>query len=118
MNPSILRVSEKNITYAPAFKFAAVQAYEAEHIPMGIFVQAGFNIELIGLETRKRCLERWRKTCASSGEAGLLEERRGKGRSGRPVSRELSSQEKLHLAEARIKLLEAENELLKKLEAP
>lgn len=54
---------------------------------------------------------------SSSDEAGLLEERRGKGSSGRPVSRELSDQEKLRLAEARIKLLEAENELLKKLEA-
>jgi len=116
-NPSILRVSEKNITYAPAFKIAAVQANQAGHTPMEIFVQAGFNVELIGLETPKRCLERWRKTYASSGEAGLLEERRGKGSSGRPVSRELSAQEKLRLAEARIKLLEAENELLKKLEA-
>lgn len=64
----------------------------------------------------KRCLERWRKTYAS-GEAGLLEERREKGSSGRPVSRELLAEEKLRLAKARIKLLEAENELLKKLEA-
>ncbi|MCP3806190.1 IS3 family transposase [Paenibacillus sp. Lou8.1] len=102
-NPSVLRVSE-NITYSPAFKIAAVQANQAGHTPMEIFVQ----------ETPKRCLERWWKTYASSGEAGLLEERKGKGSSERPVSRELSAEEKLRLAEARIKLLEAENELLKK----
>lgn len=76
-NPSVLRVSE-NITYSPAFKIAAVQANQAGHTPMEIFVQTGFYLELIGQETPKRCLERWRKTYASSGEAGLLEERRGR----------------------------------------
>ncbi|AOK88316.1 hypothetical protein AOU00_00120 [Paenibacillus polymyxa] len=62
----------------PAFKIAAVQANQAGHIPMEIFVQTGFYLELIGQETPKRCLERWWKTYASSGEAGLLEERRGR----------------------------------------
>ncbi|WP_427050465.1 HTH domain-containing protein [Paenibacillus sp. TC-CSREp1] len=58
-NPSVLRVSEKNITYSPAFKIVDVQASQAGHTPMEIFLQAGFNVELIGQETPKRCLERW-----------------------------------------------------------
>ena len=37
-----------------------------------------------------------------------------KNKSGRPLKRELSDAEKLERAEAKIKLLEAENELLKK----
>lgn len=37
-----------------------------------------------------------------------------KGASGRPLERELSDKEKLERAESKIKLLEAENELLKK----
>ncbi|PKH36178.1 transposase, partial [Planococcus sp. MB-3u-09] len=45
------------------------------------------------------------------------EERRGKGSTGRPSTEELSAEKKLEKAEARIKYLEAENELLKKLEA-
>ncbi|MEY2191724.1 hypothetical protein AB7942_03170 [Neobacillus sp. BF23-41] len=40
----------------------------------------------------------------------------GKAASGRPSSKELSVEEKLKKAEARIKLLEAENDFLKKLE--
>ncbi len=70
---------------------------------MEIFILAGFNVELIGQETPKRCLERWRKMYAYSGEAGLLEERRGKGSTGRPISSEIAVEEKLRLAEARIK---------------
>ncbi len=55
-------------------------------------------------------------TYSRYGEEGLLEERRGKGSSGRPSSKELTVAEKLRRAEARIQLLQAENELLKKLE--
>ncbi|RCW48613.1 hypothetical protein [Paenibacillus prosopidis] len=43
--------------------------------------------------------------------------RRGKASTGRPSSKELSTEEKLKRAEAKIKLLEVENEFLKKLEA-
>lgn len=116
-NPSVLRVSERNITYSPAFKMDAVRANQAGSTPIEIFTLAGFDMGLIGQETPKKCLQRWRKIHASLGEAGLLEERRGKGSSGRPNSSERSAEERLRLAEARIKLLEAENELLKKLEA-
>lgn len=47
----------------------------------------------------------------------MIEERRGKSSTGRKSEGELSAEEKLRRAEARIRLLEAENELLKKLEA-
>lgn len=46
----------------------------------------------------------------------MLEDRRGKGTTGRKAAGELSVEEKLLRAEARVKLLEAENDLLKKLE--
>lgn len=46
-------------------------------------------------------------------ENGEIKDTR-KGTSGRPLKRELSDKEKLQRAEAKIKLLEAENELLKK----
>ena len=46
----------------------------------------------------------------------FLEERRGKGSTGRPTTSELSADKKLEKAEARIRYLEAEIELLKKLE--
>lgn len=117
INPNVHRVTEKNITYSPQFKVAAVQAYQEGHTPMEIFLQAGFHIEMIGRDMPKKCLLRWRKVYATFGEAGLIEERRGKASSGRKPDGELSAEEKLRRAEARIRLLEAENELLKKLEA-
>jgi len=116
VNPNVLRVSETTITYAPTFKVTAVQAYLAGQTPMEIFLTAGFNLDAIGHEKPKKCLLRWRQVFTSQGDVGLLEEKRGKESAGRKT-RELSMEEKLLRAEARIKLLEAENDLLKKLEA-
>ncbi|WP_144083863.1 hypothetical protein [Brevibacillus panacihumi] len=83
---------------------------------MEIFRSAGFDVDIIGQEKPKHCLKRWRKTYTTLGETGLLEEQRGKGSTGRPLGEGLSTAEKLKRAEARIKLLEAGNDLLKKLE--
>lgn len=71
---------------------------------------------MIGRDMPKKCLHRWRKVYATFGEAGLIEECRGKSSTGRKSEGELSAEEKLRREEARIRLLEAENELLKKLE--
>jgi transposase-like protein len=104
-NPNLYHVTDKSITYSFAFKLKAVKAYTEGLTPMEIFMEAGFG------------LKRWRATFATHGETGLLEERPGKGSSGRPIAGELSTEEKLKRAQARIKLLEAENDFLKKLEA-
>ncbi|MDT8976363.1 IS3 family transposase [Paenibacillus sp. chi10] len=93
-NPNVLRVSESNISFTPAF-----------------------DLDMFSSRKPKESLKRWRSIYAAHGEAGLLEERRGKGSSGRPSSKELSVEEKLRRAEAKIKLLEIENEFLKKLKA-
>ncbi|MEJ8546516.1 hypothetical protein [Brevibacillus borstelensis] len=84
---------------------------------MVIFRSAGFDLDVIGHEKPKQCLKRWRNTYTALGENGLLEEQRGKGSTGRPTGERLSTEEKLKRAEARIKLLEAENDFLKKLDA-
>jgi transposase len=116
-NPNVLHVLEKNITFDPSFKLGAVKAYQAGKTPMEIFLEAGFDVDMLSLGKPKHSLKRWRDTYAAHGEAGLLEERRGKGSSGRPTSKELSTEEKLKRAEAKIKLLEVENDFLKKLKA-
>ncbi|KJD42236.1 HTH domain-containing protein [Paenibacillus terrae] len=115
-NANVLHITERSIAYQPTFKLAALKAYQEGKTPAEIFREAGFNLDMIGRENPNRCLKRWRKTFASQGEAGLLEEQRGKGSTGRPAA-EQSMEKKLAQAEARIKLLEAENDFLKKLEA-
>jgi transposase len=115
-NPNVLRVSERAISYNSDFKVKAVMEYKSGKIPSQIFIENGFNLEVIGKNQPKRCLQRWRETYEKSGELGLQSERRGKASSGRPSSKELSVEEKLKKAEARIKFLEVENDFLKKLE--
>lgn len=85
--------------------------------PAQIFMQHGFDLTVISAEKPKSLMRRWRKSYHLYGEQGFFEERRGKGRAGRPSAKELSAEKKLEKAEARIKYLEAEMELLKKLEA-
>ncbi|QIZ09493.1 IS3 family transposase [Priestia megaterium] len=113
-NPNVLRVSERAISYNSDFKVKAVMEYKSGKIPSQIFIENGFNLEVIGRHQPKRCLQRWRDTYEKFGELGLQSERRGKASSGRPSSKELSVEEKLKKAEARIKFLEVENGLLKK----
>ncbi len=115
-NPNILSVSDRSISYSPEFKINAVTEYKSGKTPSQIFIDHGFDIEMIGKEQPKRCLKRWRNTFEKFGEEGFLTERRGKGSTGRPSSKPLSIEEKLRKAEARIKFLEAENDFLKKLE--
>jgi len=93
-----------------------VTEYKSGKTPSQIFIEHGFDLEMIGKEQPKRCLKRWRDTFRKFGEEGFLTERRGKGSTGRPSSKELSIEDKLRKAEPRIKFLEAENDFLKKLE--
>lgn len=89
-NPNVLRVMGKNISYSPLFKVAAVQAYREGQTPMEIFLQAGFYIEMIGRDMPKKCLHRWRKVYATFGEAGLIEERKGKSSTSRKSEGDLN----------------------------
>lgn len=116
-NPNVLRVTESAITYTPAFKLAAIQAYMQGQTPSEIFIQAGFNLDVIGHQKPKHSLKRWRDTFNQYGEKGLMTERRGKGSTGRKPSGELSAEDELKRAKAKIKLLEAQVDLLKKLDA-
>jgi hypothetical protein len=117
-NKNVLRVSETTITYCPTFKVEAVRANLGEGIPPHlVFLDAGFDLDLIGRDTPKRCLERWRAVFTQQGEAGLRSDQRGRNATGRASEGELTVEEKLRRAEARVRYLEKENELLKKLDA-
>jgi transposase len=116
-NPNVDHVSERSISYTPDFKIRAVKENSNGKGPVQIFIEHGFDLQVIGSEKPKQCLKRWRRTYNQFGEDGLLTERRGKGSTGRPSSKQLTVEENLKKAEARIKYLEAELEFLKKLDA-
>lgn len=112
-NRNVLKVSDTTITYCSDFKVRAVRENLVESkTPQDIFLTAGFDLDLIGRETPKRCLNRWRAICAQRGEEGLRDDHRGKAKP--PAERELTAEEKLRRLEARVRYLEKENELLKK----
>ena len=115
-NPNVKQVSERSIAYHPDFKLKAVKENQTGKGPTQIFIDHGFNVDMIGSDKPKECLKRWRKTYEVYGKDGFYTERRGKGSTGRPTSKEESQEDRLKKAEARIKYLEAELEFLKKLD--
>jgi putative transposase len=116
-NKNVLRVSETTITYCPAFKVEAVRADLAGKPPHLIFIDAGFDLDLVGRQIPRRCLMRWRAIFTQRGEEGLRNDQRGRHAAGRPAEGVLTVEERLRRAEARVRYLEKENELLKKLDA-
>jgi len=110
-NKWIKKVSNKAITYTDEFKYKLVnETRDFKKIPRDIFIECKISPEWIGMKRIESCAKRWRKKIKTTGS---LEDTR-KGNSGRKLNRTLSDAEKLERAEARIKFLEAENELLKK----
>jgi len=117
-NEHVLKVSEKSITYKSEFKIKAVKQNKEGIGPQNIFINAGFNLNIIGLSMPKQCLRRWRKTYNEFGEDGLKNETRGRqtgSKRGRPTNKDITPEEETRRLKAKIAYLEAENELLKKL---
>jgi hypothetical protein len=115
-NPNVKHVSERSISYEPAFKATAVKENLQGKAPSQIFIEHGFDLEMIGADKPKSCLKRWRKTFHTFGEDGFYTDRRGTGSTGRPSLKEETAESRLQKAEARIKYLEAEMDFLKKLD--
>ena len=113
-HPYVKAVSEKGITYTDEFKAIAIKRYEDGKSSREIFEDAGFDIDIVGIQRVHSALKRWRAAYRDRGLSGLEDTR--KYHSGRPLKRELSLEEKYARLEAQNTLLRAENELLKKIE--
>lgn len=113
-NPNVQRVSERAITYTTAFKNRFIDEYLAGKLPRQIFIDNGFDVNVIGRKRIETSAYRWKKAFDKDGTLGLLDSR--ETASGRPIKRALSQAEVIERQEARIKLLEGQVELLKKLE--
>ena len=110
-NKWIKNITNKGITYSDEFKYKLVKECENyKKFPQDVFRDCEIDPEMVGMKRINDSAYRWRKQLNSDGE---IKDTR-KGSSGRPLEHELSDKEKLERAEAKIKLLEAENELLKK----
>jgi transposase len=113
-NRYVKSVSSKGITYTDEFKQIFIAENEKGKLPREIFEECGFDIDVIGMKRVKSSGNRWRSAYREHGETGLCDTRAGN--SGRPIERDLSLEENNARLEAQIKLLKAENELLKKIQ--
>ena len=110
-NKWIKNVTNKEITYTDEFKYKLVkECVNYKKFPQDVFRECGIDPEIVGKSRISNAAYKWRKKINSTGE--ITDTR--KTNSGNTLKRELSDKEKLERAEAKIKLLEAENELLKK----
>ena len=115
-NKNVKRVSEYTITYSYEFKILFVEEYLAGKPARQIFEDNGFDINIIGLNRIEQASQRWRAAYKKDGILGLEDAR--KTESGRPRSTtELTKEEIIKRQETKINLLEAQVELLKKLDA-
>ncbi|WP_157037583.1 IS3 family transposase [Ornithinibacillus californiensis] len=112
-NPNIVDVKKNQITYLPEFKVRAVKDNLEGKAPSLIFLENGFDLEILGKDIPRKRLYTWREVYDKSGELGLLTDFRGKKESKKD-SKELSIEEQLKKAEAKIKFLEMENGVFKK----
>lgn len=115
-NPNVEKCSEKSITYQKNFKISAIKKYQEGWPPNVIFRQAEFNIDVIGRETPKRCLQNWREVLRDKGIKELSIETRGRGKGGgRPKIKWSDDKEKIKYLETKIAYLKAENDFLARL---
>jgi putative transposase len=113
-NRYVSKVSDKAITYKDEFKQLFIDAYMTGKTPRAIFEANGFDINILGMKRVDQCADRWKKAYRQDGLIGLADSR--KEASGRPLRRELTQDEVIAKQEAKIKLLESQIDLLKKLD--
>lgn len=119
-NENVVSCSEKSITFSKQFKIEAIAKYNEQGLgPTEIFWLAGINIDWLGRKEPKNCLRRWKKAYRLKGPEGLSEIRgkNGRGKGGRPKTKNLTKTEKIKKLEAEVAYLKAENDFLAKLRA-
>lgn len=114
MNPNVVKVSSKSITYALKFKEQAIKQYELGMSSREIFKAAGFDLNVIGTQQPKECLHRWRESVKEAGLVGLIDTR-GKKKSNKILRN--TETDRLKWLEAEVKYLKAENAFLAQLRA-
>lgn len=113
-NINVKRVSEKSITYSDEFKRKFIEEYINGKSARTIFEEAGLKIDIIGLKRCEQAAHRWMKSYKKDGLVGLRDTR--KENLGRPSDVPLSKEKIIERQESRIKLLEEQLEMLKKLD--
>lgn len=110
-NKYVKNVTSKGITYTEEFRKIFIFENSNGKLPRQVFEECGFDIDILGIHRVHSAGKRWRKSYKKEGILGLSDTR--ELNSGRPRTKDVSLEEKYSRLEAKLKLLQAENELLK-----
>jgi hypothetical protein len=103
-NPNVKRVSNKGITYEQSFKDHFVKSYEEGRLAREIFIEAGFDPEILGPFRIRSSAKRW---CRQGKRLEGLSDTR-KNRSGRLCKRVLTKDEIIIRQQEEIEYLKQE----------
>jgi hypothetical protein len=107
-NPNVKNVSRKGITYQKSFKEYFLEQNGKGKTSKEIFVESGFDIDILGNDRVVSCGKRWRQQ--SKRLEGVKDTR--KGGSGRPRTRHLTQDEIILRQKAEIEYLKQERDFL------
>ena len=113
-NRNIQKVSEKSITYSAEFKRRFIEQYINGKSAKIIFKEAEFDNEIIGTARCEQATSMWMKNYKKDSLIGLRNTR--KKNLERPTNAPLSKDKIIEKQESKIKLLEEQLEMLKKLD--
>lgn len=116
-NRYVKKVSDKAITYAYEFKQLFIDQYMLGKTPREIFETNGFDVEILGMKRVKTSTERWKRAYKRDGIIGLLDARRESSGRSPKTEKVLTEPEIIAKQEARIRILESQLDLLKKLDS-
>ena len=109
-SPYIKSVTNKYINYTEEFKELFLVDYKNGMVPTLIFQKYGFDTKIFG---KQRIHDFTKRVKQQSERVDSFKDTR-KGNSGRPQTKDLTVEEKLERAEQKIKILEQENDFLKR----
>lgn len=109
-NPYVISVTSKYINYSEEFKKLFLKDYNDGMPPIDIFRKYGLNPDLLGEQRRHNFVKRIKRQ--SQRLDGFKDMR--KVNSGRPRTKDLTSEERIAQLNHKINILEQENDFLKR----
>ena len=109
-NPYVKSLTNRYINYTEEFKELFLVDYQGGMLPSLIFRKYGFDPNILGEQRVHAFTERVK---IQNERVDSFKDTR-KGKSGRPITKDLTPEERLERAEQKIKILKQENDFLKR----